>query len=47
MGKEADVGAQISVKSVRGDKILWLDQEELQLHGATTLRAGRAPNLKP
>ena len=24
MGKEADVGAQIQVPSVRGDKVLWM-----------------------
>jgi hypothetical protein len=29
VGKEADIGAQIAVSSVRGDKVLWVDKEGL------------------
>lgn len=29
VGKEADLGAQISVKSVRGDRVLWVDRPAL------------------
>ena len=29
MGKEADSGAQIAVKDVRGDSVLWLDEQAL------------------
>ena len=29
VGKEADSGAQIAVKDVRGDSVLWLDEQAL------------------
>ena len=29
MGKEADSGAQIAVQDVRGDYVLWLDEQAL------------------
>ena len=29
VGKEADIGAQIAVSSVRGDKVLWVDKDGL------------------
>ena len=35
-GKEAGVGAQISVSSVRGDSVLWLDDDSKRAACATT-----------